>query len=1438
MALSATRLLAEGTTPYAHEREGVQFALQALPDNDPYHAWALVDLLDPSTGRLLEIDLLVLGYACLYLVELKAWPGRIEGDATDWVWVQPEGRQVWRDNPRPLAHRKAQVLKSRLERAMPGGVRAPWIEPLVFLTDKDVKLGLTKEGIVGVVRRDNFASAITRHEFPGADPRHQGRRIDAPTQRNVLQAMRALGFRQRRGKLHVGSYALGDLLSETDSFQDREATHREIRGQKRRARTYLVPEQTSVELRQQLRRAADREAQLLYEVREHPNILTYTDYVPDAEVGPTVLFDAFEDGIPLDAFLRREPDLSFPDRVDILRDAGRALAHCHRRGVHHGGLSPSAILVRRGGERKIETRLFNFQLGGAAGVDPTSHRSNLGDEQVPIYQAPELRNGLVAPNAVTDVFSLGAIAYLLFTGQAPGATLAEVDARLAAQRCLDPRAVSDAIPSAVADVAVQATHTTVAARVDDAGFWVEALLDAVAIATRAAQAPDVNPLEARETDVLGDLIVHGVLGHGASSRVLEVERADGRRFALKVSLGPDHDERLAAEARVLARLRHPRIVQLEGPPERQPVVIGGRPCLLLSLAGVTLQRELAAHGAVSLDFAARYGTDLLSALEHLEEEEVLHRDIKPANVGVGAVQKKASSLTLFDFSLAAADAADVRVGTAAYRDPDVAGRGRWDHAADRYSAAITLYELLTGQRPASEEDPAAPLTARLSPERLDASVREALGEFFTTALARDLTRRHPTAKAMRTAWERAFEARPARTAASAAGDGAAPADEPVGADEVSDETVAAITPDTPVHGLPLSARAKNALDRAGVLRAIELLALPPNRISAIRGVGNQVAREILDLRDRWVALSQVTPASAEPAFFPGYRGDDLMVQLAALPTATAERLADAGLRSLAQIAAAPRTQLANLARGGELDEAAVRTVLAAEHDKAAVRSQPTTLGAWIDALLPANKKRHQHARALFGLDGPRAGHPGTSPRELAELLGLTTAAVYIALGKSRDEWTRHPALPTLVQLVHGQLDQAGGALPLARAGAELLSALPHGTEPDVALRAAALVRLVAEIEKDDPGGLRFVRLEGDSPWILRSEDIEQVVRRLGAVADELASRPVLAGPAEAARALAEVVQGSPLASLGSDRLVRLAAAASKRAAASARLELYPRGMDPRRALELSAAVLTSPIREDELRQRVLARYPDAAELPPRPQLDELVAAFNLTYQPGEAAYARPGDEGRSSLHTSIRSPLTTFTRVRPAAEISAREVAIGEFDDRVRVCLERRALLVLGVSADLTHVAERALADRFGLAPRSFDALFLAELDRQVEKNRVSADLVYATDGAGRTADGWLNLRRLAEATTAGVADALLPPRAPLLLTQPGLIGRYQLTGFLDRLVRAARDADDGAAIFLLLPGHEGARPVIGDVPIPGLLPGQHVWIPRPWLSEHTTRAA
>src|SRR5205814_10709458 len=77
---------------------------------------------------------------------------------------------------------------------------------------------------------------------------------------------------------------------------------------------------------------------------------------------------------------------------------------------------------------------------------------------------------------------------------------------------------------------------------------------------------------------------------------------------------------------------------------------------------------------------------------------------------------------------------------------------------------------------------------------------------------------------------------------------------------------------------------------------------------------------------------------------------------------------------------------------------------------------------------------------------------------------------------------------------------------------------------------------------------------------------------LGRVADRLSSEDALPSPATVLRALRAVSAPSGVAeALDERRLVQLAAAASKDAAANARLEVYPRDLPPHRALRLAQA---------------------------------------------------------------------------------------------------------------------------------------------------------------------------------------------------------------------------------------------------------------------------
>lgn len=1411
----SNRFLRIGDSPYSWEREAIEFAFTAMPDADPFHARALVDLLDPSTGSLYEIDLLVVGYSAIYLVEIKSHPGKITGEDVDWSWTPPEGSPRYLKNPLSLANHKAKVLRGLMEkdlRKANSKERVPWIQPLIFLSADGLNLDLTPAGQIAVVTRATLARALRFHQFPGASQTHDTARIPPNRARAVRQCFDRLGLRPRKDRLHVGPYELGSLLHDSRSYQDREATHREITGMRRRARTYLVPGQTSQEARLKCRREADRDAQLLWDVREHPGILRLTEYVADAPLGPTLLFDPFEGGVALPDLLRRHR-LDFSQRRAIVEQVGLALAYCHRREVYHGGLAPEAVLVRTGEPgAPPEVRLWNFQFGHSLDVSPTLHRSNLSSEPAAAYQAPELFHNPAGHAVVTDLFSLGALAYYLFTGHAPAQDGIDLQQRLDRDGCLDPRSVVDNIPEDIAEAVARATKLARAARGDDIDAWLQQ------IRIRPPVARVVSPLEAQPGDDIGEgLRVEAVLGQGASARVLHVVR-DNQNYALKVSLGPDHDERLLAEGALLKRLRHPRIVAFHDP----PLILADRVCLLLALAGQrTLQQAITDEGSIDLDLAFRYGDDLLSALVYLEAEGVPHRDIKPANLGEGSAQKQTKHLTLFDFSLALADASNLRAGTEVYSDPFLSRRGRWDPAADRWSAALTLHELLTGTRPTWTPRGASPLepgaTLVLASARFDAAARDRLTSFFKRALAIAVEERFPDARAMHIAWNQLAEAPRNTTRAEAPGP----------SEEERKDILARLDDESPIEALPLSVRARNALDRAGLTRAVELLGLPANRLTAIRGAGSKVRDEIDDLRKLWAPLHQ---APAAVVFFPHYRGRDLPVDAVGLPTITARALEDAGLPRLTTVASAPTAHIETLAQRHGFDLAAVRGALQAQHNSADAREHPSSAQAWIDALLRAPDRKDStfvHVRRWLCLDD-FAGRPDASVREVAIAGKVTTAAVYLAMNRAREHAHGHPALADFIELVEASLDDLPG-IPLERAAEALAARLGEpADDPARITRGAALLRWSAELTES----LAVERLRDELPalWVTRDRTSFELLRRLGDAADTLAERDVLAATGEVETVLSNLVQDTPLAALSHDRLVQLAAQASRRAACSSRLELYQQGLPAARALQHSHAVLTGTLRPDEVQARVRARYPAAEPLPDRPELDELVAPLGLLFDATDGAYTRRGDAHRSSFQTIVApSGRRSHTNLEPNA-VANTPAALQdrEFTDRLQVALRRRESLLLAVSPLRADEAAVALARALAVPSVALDARLIAALDALARAHGIDPAVLDETDLAGPEGPEWHLLRQLAEQAATSVADTILPARDPLLLVRPGPLARYALTDLVHRLVQSTRDPD-AAPLFLLVPS---TLPFLIDdqLPVPGFLPSHRLRVPEPWL--------
>lgn len=553
-----------GISPHEWKRRALDFLVQGLPDKDPYHLWGLVELVEPS-GRRYEIDALVLTPRALFLVEIKSHPAHFAGDSVDWTVRWKDGRPpIVIANPVSLTNTKARVLAGALERRL-GNADRPHVQALVFLSDPDAAVESKNSADHCVVTRHNVLKALTDGTFPGASERLKTQTIDRPRAGRIVDAILKMGLRPSVELRRVAGYVLGELLEEGPGWQDYEAQSEQVSTRVARARVYAIPQASSLERREQLARAAQREAEILNALSDHPNIVhMQTSTLDGPGSAPCLLFDRHAKEETLDAFLRRTPDLPFERRIEIVEQVGNALAFCHRRGIIHRGLDPSAVLVRRNGdapppstspdERPLVVQLFNFQLAAQEGVSSgTHHLSAFSPDKSLVYRAPEVLQDPRHASTASDVFSLGALAFRVLTGKNPGQNLAERSALLAPGH-LSLRAVRDDLaaprdprgaPTALSldDVIAEATRVDPLAREHSAAVFVELFLEAV---TRpdTAEKDEPDPFDARPGDTLGgNLRVVKYLGSGATAKVFRVER-DGVRYALKVALDAEHEQRL------------------------------------------------------------------------------------------------------------------------------------------------------------------------------------------------------------------------------------------------------------------------------------------------------------------------------------------------------------------------------------------------------------------------------------------------------------------------------------------------------------------------------------------------------------------------------------------------------------------------------------------------------------------------------------------------------------------------------------------------------------------------------------------------------------------------------------------------------------------------------------------------------------------------------
>jgi hypothetical protein len=196
----------------------------------------------------------------------------------------------------------------------------------------------------------------------------------------------------------------------------------------------------------------------------------------------------------------------------------------------------------------------------------------------------------------------------------------------------------------------------------------------------------------------GKYRVRRELGAGAFGKVwLADDLHLGRLVALKMLLLPGAgDGRLLAllrhEARLLAAVRHPNVVQVHAWEEADP-----HPFMVLQyVPGGSLAARVRAAGPLAWATATRYVADVADGLQEVHARGIVHRDLKPTNI-LWDPERDEALLTDFGISARLADAAGV-AGTPLYMAPE-AFEGRTSPALDTYGLAASLFWLVSGSVP-------------------------------------------------------------------------------------------------------------------------------------------------------------------------------------------------------------------------------------------------------------------------------------------------------------------------------------------------------------------------------------------------------------------------------------------------------------------------------------------------------------------------------------------------------------------------------------------------------------------------------------------------------------------------------------------------------------------------------------------------------------------
>jgi serine/threonine protein kinase len=1375
MAMGPQRWSVIAESRFAWEREALEFLREHLPDRDPWHAWSNFEFIDDE-GKVNEVDALVLSPQGLFLIEIKSRPGILDGDAHTWTWTT-DGRRYSDDNPLILANRKAKRLASLLKRqpsVVKGRGRVPFIEAVIFLSAS--RLAWTVDG---ATRTRTFDRGRPGHEpggiigalMDGLSVGPSRHPVDGALTRVVCRAISECGIRPSLRDRRIGDYELKRIIADGDGWQDWEGRHVSL-GLPRRIRIHPFAATTTDEARRSQARLAAREFQILEGI-DHPGILKVREF-KETDRGPALVFDHDPNARRLDFMLREHLELMGADlRLHFVRQLAETLKYAHEKRLYHRALSPQSILVREIDKAFPRLQIMDWQTASRDAAAGSTVQRTSGTEHLENY-VEDFAKVYLAPEVLCGGSGTGPHHDIF--------SLGAIAFHLFAGRA-PASSPLDLVTRLRAGGGLLITDA-----IDGAG---QSLVDLIRLSTH----PDVS----HRIDSMDEFLEY----------LAEAER-ELRRGAAEATVDPavakadDLIDGGFVVVRRLGRGASADVLLVRAGDDTEELV------LKVALDPANSDR-LRSEGAV---LATLHHTNIVKCrrtvtvagrtailMERAGEHTLAHHIRSEERLSLDLIKRFGEELL---------DAVDyLETEGIAHRDikPDNIGIAAAGHSGKKrlvlfdFSLARTPPDSIhAGTRPYLD-----PFLCLRKPPRWDLhaerfAVAVTLYEMLTgtvpvwgdersdpSLIDQEATvegdRFDPNlrdglaaffSRALRRDYRERFgNAEDMRRAWRQIFDVPIPATDEDGFDAI----VRRATSTTSIADLGYGVEAQDVLDRMGVHTVRDLLAVPRHTLRYLTGVGDRIRREIRLKAKRIVELrGDLRPGTAAPS--------------------------DAGLAIAGQASIDRLTELLILRRplGEEVAEDRVLAVY---------------LG--IEATDPPR-------------NWPTVGQVGTQ-------CGMARTAVTAVLARGRERWLKQPLLTEVRAAIEVMLKANAGVMAVTELARQVL-ALRGSTQAEEADRlrfAGAVVRAATDAEGtlEKP---RFEAFEDDTtPLVAISVEAAIQAQALGRKADDLAKEDPLATPQRALAELEALKWPSEMAPPTQTRLLTLAVAASSSAALSSRQEIYPQGMPAGRALKMALGSLLGPrfLKEEQVRDRVRGRYPEAAALPPRPALDALLAGV------GAGRVWADGDDGpgyyadrASSDASSGRSSVHRYKTDGPPVDQTPDVVLAQRLEEKLAYADRTGGFMALTVEPRLYLDAGRALLGRFPRRRVSFDALMLKALRAASDTRKVDWSLVLRADAADRHSRDWTNLQRLVSLAAPKVVQDILGAAMPLLLVDVGLLGRYDLMARVQNLRDSSGTAGGPPGLWLLLPHADGGLPMIDDKAVPVIDSSQWARLTRTWIAN------